>query len=138
MQLILFVTLLVGHIAGLIVELRLHRRNFEVLRSAGAEFEGTNLMYALYGTYALSLPFMLIYSVVPGGEAPSSYATISGFLLVAFAQVLRRWAIVALGHRWCMTVVRYIGLKPLNTGPYRSSDFLSSQVPGSSGQWPGR
>lgn len=101
----------------LLIELARSKQNERWLRSRGA-VEPPGDPHALM---AVAYPGMFVLMALEGlwrGGAPRSWL-LAGLLLFALAKLLKYYAIISLGRRWCFRVLPLPGAPLVSTGPYR-------------------
>jgi methyltransferase len=104
-------------IAQRVGELALARRNFNrAMRCGGKEFGANHywLFWALHLGWLVSFTLECLIRQPP----VSSLWPLLLFLAI-FAQVLRYWAILSLGHCWNTRIVVFDGMSRVKSGPYR-------------------
>jgi len=98
-------------------ELRLSRRNVDLLLAQGGREEG-GAHYPLF--FILHLGWLLAWPAEAFLRGPALSPLWPLWVLVfALAQALRYWAIRSLGPRWSTRIVVLPGREPVHRGPYR-------------------
>jgi methyltransferase len=101
----------------MLIELARSKQNERWLRSRGA-VEPPGDPHALM---AIAYPGMFVAMTLEGwwrGGAPRTWL-LAGLLLFALAKLLKYYAIITLGRRWCFRVLPLPGAPLVSTGPYR-------------------
>lgn len=119
-----------GTILCRLAEWRLHRRNYVILRHAGAREGHAQLVSLYYLVTALPLPFAA-GEMVLWPTPPNSARLAAGLATLMAALALRCWAIHSLGTLWTMRCMALPGMRHLNHGPYRyvnNPEYLSRVI----------
>ncbi len=116
---IIFSLIVVGaYLLNRYAERRISVGNYKILKSAGGEELGPNLLKKYYLVCLLVFPCALIEQSL---LAPRIFKEmlLLGLFLIFSGHMLRYWAISSLGTHWSMRCIALPGLRAVNTGPYR-------------------
>jgi methyltransferase len=97
-----------------LLELRLSRRNEHILRSRGAVERGGGHYPLIVATHAL----WLLSTLAEDARRKERIHLLPLAIFLA-AQLLRYWAILSLGERWCTRILVLPGEELVRSGPYR-------------------
>jgi methyltransferase len=100
-----------------LLELRLSRRHERILRARGAVERGRGHYPLMVGLHVLWLLSTLVEGLLRGPDIPVYWPVPLALFLLA--QLLRYWAILALGDYWNTRVLVVPGTKLVRRGPYR-------------------
>lgn len=123
---------LAAFLLGRLAEWRIHRKNYEALRRAGAVELSPTLMRGYYLVTVLVLPGAFLEQALTGA-LPARWMILVGATLAGVAILLRLWAIRSLGTLWTMRCIAVPGLRHRAVGPYKVIDnpeYLSRLVEG--------
>ncbi len=99
-------------------EWRISIGNYKILKKAGGEELGSNLLKKYYLICLLVFPCSLVEQSI---LAPRIFKEmlLLGLFLILTGHMLRYWAISSLGTLWSMRCIALPGLRAVNAGPYR-------------------
>jgi methyltransferase len=110
----------------------MHRRNYAMLRAAGAREDASALMRFYYVLNAMLIPCALLEQLALAPRVDRTFVVL-GMTLVLAGVGLRFWAITSLGHLWTMRCLTLPGMRPLGRGPYRrlhNPEYISRLMDG--------
>ncbi len=113
-------------------EWRISIGNYKILKKAGGEELGSNLLKKYYLVCLLVFPCSLVEQIV---LAPRIFKEmlLLGLFLIMSGHMLRYWAISSLGTLWSMRCIALPGLRAVNAGPYRylnNPEYISRVMDG--------
>ncbi len=110
-----------GMLLSRLAELRIHRRNYDVLKRAGAEELAADVMRRYYLLTLLVIPAAMAEGL-SAGHVVQPNLLVAGLVAALAGLVLRFWAIQSLGPFWSMRCLAVPGARLVGRGPYRYTD----------------
>ena len=114
MNLVLLATIV---FVPMILEAMISQRNETRLRAQGAEEPPDDVYRMMQVSYPAAFVLMLIEGFLRAGPVDTVVA--AGFTIFVGAKLLKYWAIMTLGERWCFRVLVPPGSGLVAAGPYR-------------------
>jgi len=100
-----------------LLELRHSRRNERGLRAKGAVERGAGHYPLMVAIHILWLLSTLVEGLLRGPEFPAWWSV--PLVLFLLAQILRYWAILALGGNWNVRILVVPSMQPVRRGPHQ-------------------
>src|SRR4051794_19421075 len=122
----------IAFVVGRLAEWRVHRKNYELMRSMGAWELAPWVMRGYYALTVLVVPAAFLEQHL-SGDLPTRSMIVGGAMLAGISALLRLWAIRSLGSFWTMRCMALPGLRHRAVGPYRlieNPEYLSRLMEG--------
>ncbi len=110
--------ILLGFLLTLLIDSRLHRQNILALRFCGGEELARSLSMSFYCINYWLFAFAIMEYYLGFFPLPKSWRIMGGLILF-IGVCLRFWAMHSLGQLWSKRCIYVVGVKKVESGPYR-------------------
>jgi methyltransferase len=116
---LIWASLVAGYFFAFLAESRRHQKNYQFLRSRGAEETAATLMKAYYAAPWLILALAAVERYFRGSTSILVDLRPLALTLIIFGFLLRIWVIHSLGWLWTRRCLHRRGFPKINSGPFR-------------------